>query len=525
MYESPLQLSTNRTTRLTQSIIRRLTATIGHFIFLEKRISLILALQIATLSIKKHNLMIQLQFQGAARTVTGSMHMLTVGGKTVLLDCGIYHGRRQEAHERNSRFPFDPSSIAAVILSHAHIDHSGNLPGLVRQGFRGPIYATHATKSLCEVMLKDSAHIQERDAEFITKRHKAKGLPPVEPLYTQEDVENTLPLFQGTDYSRTFTAEDGIECRFEDAGHILGSASLALSLRENSHSCKLVFTGDLGRSKLPILRDPVFVGGDTDYLISESTYGGRFHAPVEDMEDQLLEPLRKAYDRKGKVVIPAFSVGRTQEIVYVLHTLSNQGKIDRLPIFVDSPLSVNVTDVFRRHPECYDKETKALIEFSESNDPFGFERLTYIRSVDQSKELNERAGPFIVIAASGMCEAGRVVHHLANSVSNPRNMILIVGYQADQTLGKKLVNREPVVNIFGEPHDLKAQVVVLNSFSAHADRNELLDYIGRFDPKRVKQSFLVHGDLDQAEQLQRGLEGLGFGAVSIPTRGEKAALR
>ena len=469
--------------------------------------------------------MIQLQFQGAARTVTGSMHMLTVGGKTILLDCGIYHGRRQEAYERNSRFPFDPSSLAAVILSHAHIDHSGNLPGLVKQGFRGPIYCTHATKSLCEVMLKDSAYIQERDVEFINKRHKAKGLPEIEPLYTQNDVEETIPLLQGTDYSTTFSAEDGIECRFEDAGHILGSASMLLSLRENSHICRLGFTGDLGRPGLPILRDPVFIGQDVDYLISESTYGGRFHAPVQSMEDQLLEPLLKAYERKGKIVIPAFSVGRTQEIVYVLHNLSNQGKIDHIPIYVDSPLSVNVTNVFRRHPECYDKETKAFIQFTEDEDPFGFERLTYIQSLDQSKELNERDGPFIVIAASGMCEGGRVVHHLANSVSSPRNMVLIVGYQADQTLGKKLVDKEPVVNIFGEPHDVRAEVVVLNSFSAHADRNELLSYIRKFDPKRMKRTFIVHGDLDQSEELQGGLEALGFGDVSIPMRGEKAVLR
>ncbi len=469
--------------------------------------------------------MIQLQFQGAARTVTGSMHMLTVGGRTILLDCGMYHGRRKEAYEQNSRFSFEPSAIDAVVLSHAHIDHSGNLPGLVKQGFRGPIYSTHATRNLCEVMLKDSAYIQERDAEFVTKKHRAKGLPTVEPLYTQEDVDQTIPLFQGVDYSQTFAVEEGIDCRFEDAGHILGSASAALSLREDSLRRTLVFTGDLGRPRLPILRDPVFIDADADYLISESTYGGRFHAPVEEMEDQLLEPLLKAYDRKGKVVIPAFSVGRTQEIVYVLHTLSNHGKIDHIPIFVDSPLSVNVTDVFRRHPECYDKETKALIESSESNDPFGFERLTYIRTLDESKELNEKEGPFIVIAASGMCEAGRVVHHLANSVDNPRNMVLIVGYQADQTLGKKLVNREPIVNIFGEPHDMKAEVVVLNSFSAHADRRELLDYIGKFDPKRVKRTFLVHGDLDQAEKLQGGLEQLHFSSVSIPARGEIATLQ
>jgi metallo-beta-lactamase family protein len=467
-----------------------------------------------------------IQFQGAARTVTGSMHMVTVGGKTILLDCGIYHGHRDEARKRNSRFPFDPASISAVVLSHAHIDHSGNLPGLVKQGFRGPIYATHATQSLCAVILKDSAFIQEKDAEFVNKRNQKKGLPLVTPLYTEDDVEQTIPLFQGVDYSRTFSAGEGIDCRLEDAGHILGSASVALTLRENSTVCRLVFTGDLGRPNLPILRDPVFTGASegTDVLISESTYGGRFHQPVEKMEGQLLEPILRAANRRGKIIIPAFSVGRTQEIVYILHKLSVEGKIDHLPVYVDSPLSVNVTDVFRKHPECFDDETRSILSSPHNRDPFGFERLTYIRNVEESKELNDRPGPFIVIAASGMCEAGRIVHHLANGVGDPRNMILIVGYQAENTLGKKLVMREPVVNVFGEPHELRAEVVVLNSFSAHADRNEILHYVNEFDAKRVRSVFLVHGDPDQAERLSSGLQEAGFARVFIPSRGEIGTL-
>lgn len=467
-----------------------------------------------------------LRFQGAARTVTGSLHMLTVGGETILLDCGIYHGRREEARRRNSEFPFDPAGIRAVVLSHAHIDHSGNLPGLVKQGFRGPIYATHATQSLCEVMLRDSAFIQERDAEFITKQHRKRGLPPVTPLYTRDDVEETLPLFRGVAYGQTVRVGEGITCRFEDAGHILGSASVSLHLRENGVGRVLAFTGDLGRPNLPILRDPVFIGGDdpVDYLISESTYGGRFHAPVSDMASQLLPPLLRACERRGKVIIPAFSVGRTQEIVHVLHRLSGEGKLDHLPVFVDSPLSVNVTEVFRKHPECFDAETLAILTAPGNNDPFGFERLTYIRSLEESMELNERAGPFIVIAASGMCEAGRVVHHLANSVGDSRNMVMIVGYQAEHTLGKKLVMRAPTVSIFGEPRDLRAEVVVLNSFSGHADRNELLGYIGRFDAHRVRRVFLVHGDADQEEKLAAGLRDLGFSDVSMPERGEKAPL-
>ncbi len=447
------------------------------------------------------------------------MHVLTVGRKTILLDCGIYHGRRDEARERNSKFPFDPETIDAVVLSHAHIDHSGNLPTLVKQGFHGPIYCTKATKSLCEVMLKDSGHIQEKDVEFVNKKHKKKGLPLVEPLYTQEDVDNTLPLFEGRDYATTFQVVEGIEVRYEDAGHILGSAAVALTLKENGKTITLAFTGDLGRPKLPILRDPIFIG-DADYLISESTYGGRFHAPVATMEDQLLAPLLRGVERKAKMIIPAFSVGRTQEIVYVLHNLSVQGKIDHIPVFVDSPLSVNVTDVFRRHRECFDDETWKIINASHDNDPFGFDRLTYIKDVNQSMELNERKGPFIVISSQGMCEAGRVLHHLRNSVSDQKNMIIIVGYQAAHTLGKKIVMKEPTVNIFGEPHELRAEVVVLNSFSGHADRNELMDYNGKFDKKRLKQSFLVHGDVDQSEKLAGGMTDAGFLRVSVPSRGD-----
>jgi metallo-beta-lactamase family protein len=450
------------------------------------------------------------------------MHIVTVNGRTILLDCGIYHGRREEAWKRNTTFPFDPASISAVVLSHAHIDHSGNLPTLVRQGFSGPIFCTHATRSLCQVMLKDSAFIQERDAEFITKRHRKKGLPPVEPLYTQEDAAQAMRLFQGRGYSEEFPVEDGIVSRFEDAGHILGSASVSLTLRENGRAVGLAYTGDLGRSRLPILRDPVFLGGRQQYLITESTYGGRYHRPVEEMEDQLLGPLLRAYRRKGKVIIPAFSVGRTQEIVYMLHKLRSAGKIDHLPVFVDSPLSVNTTEVFRNHPECFDEETRAILRAHE--DPFGFDTLTYVKSLEESKALNDRPGPFVVIAASGMCEAGRVVHHLANSVGDARNMVLIVGYQAENTLGKRLVMGEPLVNIFGEPHEVKAEVVVLNSFSAHADRNELLEYLGRFDTREMKGVFVVHGDVDQSEKLGTGLREAGFARITIPSRGDRVEL-
>ncbi|MBI5472758.1 MAG: MBL fold metallo-hydrolase [Ignavibacteriae bacterium] len=465
----------------------------------------------------------QIQFQGAARTVTGSMHVLTVNGKTILLDCGTYHGRREESRKRNEIFPFDPSSIDAVVLSHAHIDHSGNLPTLVKQGFHGAIYATLATKDLCNVMLRDSAHIQEKDAEFVNKKHLKKRLPPVAPLYTIDDAEDTITLFQGIKYGEEFPVVDGIDARFEDAGHILGSASVSLTLRENGKKVMLAFTGDLGRPRLPILRDPVFIG-DADYLISESTYGGRFHAPIAAMEEQLLDPLRRGIDRGAKMIIPAFSVGRTQEIVYVLHNLSEQGKIDNLPVFVDSPLSINVTNVFKTHPECFDEETHRILKQPRNNDPFGFARLTYIRDVNMSKELNDRKGPYIIISAQGMCEAGRILHHLSNSITDPKNMVIIVGYQAEHTLGKRLVMKEPVVNIFGEPHELKAEVVVLNSFSGHADRNELLEYTHRFDRRRLRQTFLVHGDFDQSEKLAAGMTEAGMSRVSIPERGDVVEL-
>jgi len=452
------------------------------------------------------------------------MHILTAGGKTILLDCGMYHGRREEARDRNRHFPFRPSDIHAVILSHAHIDHSGNIPGLVKQGFRGPIYCTKATRSLCEVMLRDSAFIQQKDAEFINKKNRKKHLYPVEPLYSERDVDEALPLFRGVDYSTGFPVSDAVSCRFEDAGHILGSSSVSLALNGHTSPVTLAFTGDLGRPNLPILRDPVFIG-DADYLISESTYGGRFHKPVEEMGTQLLEPILRAYETKGKIVIPAFSVGRTQEIVYILHKLSVEGKIDHIPVFVDSPLSVNVTDVFKGHPECFDRETLDILSSPTDNDPFGFERLRYVRSVEESKELNDREGPFIIIAASGMCEAGRIVHHLANTVSDPNNVILIVGYQAENTLGKKLVMKEPVVNIHGEPHDVRANVVVLNSFSGHADRNELLTYMNGFDRKRMRRIFLVHGDPDQAGKLREGLQGAGFANVDVPSRGDTVTLQ
>jgi metallo-beta-lactamase family protein len=463
-----------------------------------------------------------IQFIGATRTVTGSMHLLHINGKKILLDCGLFQGKRADTTERNRTFPFEPSNIDALILSHAHIDHAGNLPNLVKSGYNGPIYCTPATHDLCDIMLKDSAYIQERDTEFVNKKHEKKHQPPVEPLYTIDDVQPALDLFRQVKYHSAFDVIEGVSVEFVDAGHILGSSSVVLTIRENgtigSSPKKFGFTGDLGRPNLPILRDPEFMG-DVDALISECTYGGRFHGPVEEMSPKLEAVVRRTADRGGKIIIPAFSVGRTQDIVYAIHAMREEGKLLDLPVYVDSPLSSNATEIFRKHPECFDEETLDLLR--RNDDPFGFKKLTYIRDVEESKKLNEKKEPCIIIASSGMCEAGRIRHHIVNNIDNARNTILIVGYQAEHTLGRRLVEQEKEVTIFGEVHERKCEVVVLNSFSAHADRNELLAYFSHFTTSRLKNIFLVHGDLDQAEKFSAALTERRFNHVEIPIRLQK----
>jgi metallo-beta-lactamase family protein len=462
-----------------------------------------------------------LQFLGAAQTVTGSMHFLSLNGQRILLDCGLFQGHRGEANERNTHFPVDPESIDAVVLSHAHIDHSGNLPGLTRQGFRGTVYSTSATRDLCSIMLPDSAHIQQKDAEYLNKRNRGKNRPRVAPLYTIEDATHAAELFRSMDYQAEFEVVKNVTATFYDAGHILGSAVTALTVRENGRTLRLGFTGDLGRPNMPILRDPEFLG-DVDVLISESTYGGKLHDPPEGMKSKLEEVLERAINRGGKVIVPAFSVGRTQDLVYLLHQLWDEESLPKIPIYVDSPLSVNATDVFQHHPECYDEETRQY--FLNHDNPFGFRTMAYIKDVEDSKRLNALNEPCMIIAASGMCEAGRILHHLANNIEDPKNLILIVGYQADHTLGKKLVDRWDRVKILGEEYALKAEVVVLNSFSAHADHNDLLHYIGQLNPKRLQQVFLVHGEKVRAEKLAAGLKQKGIDRVEIPERGVKVEL-
>ena len=470
---------------------------------------------------KTHSM--KVQFLGAARTVTGSMHLLTVNGARILLDCGLFQGKRKESFERNRNLPFDARTIDTLVLSHAHIDHSGNIPSLVKAGFQGNIYATPATRDLCSAMLRDSGHIQEYDAYYVNKKRARKGLAPVEPLYTVEDAATSLLNFISVGYDRQLPVAPGVSVTFRDAGHILGSAVVVLDIDEDGQKSRLVFTGDLGRKGMPILRDPQPVE-NADYFITESTYGDRLHDTIESADEALRSVITDTYQRGGKVIVPAFSVGRTQELVYALHRLSQARQIPELPIFVDSPLSVNVTEIFRLHPECYDEEVNRFLPSSNHRDPFGFHRLTYVRAVESSKELNLLQEPAVIISASGMCEAGRILHHLKNNVEDPRSTVLIVGWQAPYTLGRRLVERQPVVKIFGEKYHLKATVKTINGFSAHADRDELLAYARQLQPSRLKSAFVVHGEEASSLALAKGLRDLGLGRVIVPQPAEEFEL-
>ena len=464
----------------------------------------------------------QIQFIGAAKTVTGSMHFIKTEKSKFLLDCGLYQGKRKEAFEQNRTFEyFDPAEIDFVILSHAHIDHAGNLPTLVKKGFSGKIFTTFATRDLSVVMLRDSAHIQEKDVEYVNKKRKKAGKNLFEPLYTQEDALKALNQFVGINYHQSYEVAPGINLTFYDAGHILGSALVHLTIREKDKTVSLAFSGDLGRPNLPILKDPERIP-DVDYFICESTYGGRTHENPLDSEEVLTGILNKAVINKSKIIIPAFSVGRTQELVYALHRIFEGKKVESMPVYVDSPLAVNATHVFSLHPECFDMETLDFLARDE--DPFGFKRLTYITDVEESKKLNFIKGPCIIISSSGMCEAGRILHHLANNISNPHNIILMVGYSAEHTLGRKLIDGEKNVNIFGDEYNVEAEVIVMQSFSAHADENELLNYASTLDKKRIQEIFLVHGEIDQQEIFRKHLGANGFSKILIPDRGDEVTL-
>jgi metallo-beta-lactamase family protein len=463
----------------------------------------------------------KLTFWGAAGEVTGSMHLVESGGRRFLLDCGLHQGRRKDADRKNRNLPFPGSSIDAVVLSHAHIDHSGNLPTLVKNGFSGPIFSTPATVDLCHWMLLDTAHISEKDAEFLNKRlehRKSIGLEngPVVPLYTTEDAERTLPLLQPVPYHSAHPLAPGLNYVSYDAGHILGSSFVVLHEALNGSSVCLGFSGDIGRPNLPIIRDPESMPA-AEYLIMESTYGGRFHKGVSHVINKLADVVNRTAGRGGRIIVPAFAVGRTQQLVLLLHQLSNEKRIPNIPIFVDSPLALNVTEVHRAHPECFSDETREYLTHHE--DPFGFSRLQYIREVADSKKLNDLHGPFVVISASGMCEAGRILHHLRNNIEDPRNTVLITGFQAQDTLGRKLVEKWPEVRIFGEPMRVRAEISSLDELSAHADQGELMEWIRPLAPS-LRQVFLVHGEPQQSQTLAKLLHSTYNLKVAIPAPGQ-----
>ncbi|NLG26564.1 MAG: MBL fold metallo-hydrolase [Chloroflexi bacterium] len=459
----------------------------------------------------------QIEFLGANQNVTGSMHLLHVNGRKILLECGLFQGHREEAFERNRHLPFEAADIDVMVLSHAHIDHSGNIPNLVRSGYEGGIYATHATHDLCSIMLRDTAYILESDVAYLNKRRKRRGEPPLEPTYTAADATRSLSLFFGVGYHRPVLITPDVQLTFFDAGHILGSALTALDITENGERYRLLFTGDLGRPGLLILRDPEVVP-DVDFLITESTYGDRTHGTPQEAEAALERVVNETYDRRGKLIIPAFSVGRTQELVYALHRLTVAGGIPHLPIYVDSPLSTNATDVFRLHPGDYDDETR---EFMQTHrDPFGFAGLRYLRHAEDSKALNTRDEPMVIISASGMCEAGRILHHLKNNIENPRNTVLFVSFQAEHTLGRRILEGQDEVPILGDKYKVHARVEHIDGYSAHADRNELLSYIGALGPRRIQAAYVVHGEEPASAALSASMTEIGLRSVHIPTRGQ-----
>jgi metallo-beta-lactamase family protein len=460
---------------------------------------------------------VRLQFVGAAREVTGSAHLLQVGGRTILLDCGLFQGRRREVAERNRTLPYAVDRIDAVVLSHAHIDHAGRLPFLVAEGYRGDIHCTPATRDLCEVMLADSAHIQMKDAEHLARQ----GREAVEPLYALRDVSTTMTQMRPHRYRERFEVVPGVTATFVDAGHILGSASVTLDWEEDGVRRRLGFSGDIGRNGLPIIRDPEPVE-DVDWLIMESTYGDRDHASVAGARDALARVVTETAARGGRVLIPAFAVGRTQEILYDLHQLSHEGRIPRIPVVIDSPLAYEATEVFRENSREFDM-TEPMVRRHDGDLSalFAFDQLQFTPDVEDSKAMMRKAGPMIVIAASGMVESGRILHHLAHSAGDPRTTILIVGFQAEHTLGRRIVERREVIRVFGDEIPLRARVEIINGYSAHADRTELTSWLDavKATSRRLADVFLVHGERKAQDGLQERLTARGY-QVQTPDPGD-----
>lgn len=460
--------------------------------------------------------MSQIVFHGAAREVTGSCHILHVNGRTVLLDCGLFQGRRADVQAKNHTLPVEIAQIDAIVLSHAHIDHAGRLPFLVREGYARTIHATPATIDLSEVMLADSAHIQESDAEFLSRHHKAHA----EPLYGPRDAVRTIELMKGARYEQPFEVVPGVKVTFVDAGHILGSASVIVDCTEGGSTRRLVFSGDIGRKGLAIIRDPVPPPG-AHSVIMESTYGNRDHSSVAGAKDELGRVVRETAARGGRVLIPAFAVGRTQEIVLALHELAESGSIPRIPVFIDSPLATKATAVFDAHRELYDRSEAFVREHADGREPlFKFPNVQYTQSVEDSKALNQKHGPIVIIAASGMAESGRILHHLANGAPNPLNTILVVGFMAEGTLGRRIVEKQATIRVYGEEIPLRARVEVINGYSAHADRGELREWIDqvRAQSPSLADVWLVHGEPDSQDAFAASLNANGYHA-SCPTRG------
>jgi metallo-beta-lactamase family protein len=462
---------------------------------------------------------IKLKFLGADREVTGSNHLITTDISKVIIDCGLFQGRRQDFFEKNSKFNFVPEELDACILSHAHIDHSGNIPNLVKQGFDGRIITTDPTRDLCSAMLPDSGYIQESDAKYVSKLHKRKGLPPVKPIYTKEEANESLEFFTGHPYNQRVNVTDDIDVTFYEAGHVLGSATPLIEIGPDDNKVKLAYAVDLGRKDIPILNDPE-QPPEIDWLILESTYGGRVHDPIETGKEKLADCISRTVKRGGKIIIPSFALERTQEIVYFLNQLRLEGRLPDIPVIIDSPLASRVTEIFSHHPQVYDEEMYR--SFNTGEDPLGTLNFEYVKNVERSKELNSDNSPMIIISASGMCEAGRILHHLKNNIEDPKNTVLVVGYMARNTLGRKIVERRPVVKIFGEEYSLKAEVEIMNAFSSHADRNELLEYVKPLKGT-VKGIFLVHGEEEQSRELFNALAADGY-PVHLPEPGEEVEL-
>jgi metallo-beta-lactamase family protein len=460
---------------------------------------------------------VEITFVGASHEVTGSCHLLHVGERTVMLDCGLFQGRRSETYARNLELPAPPDSIDAVVLSHAHIDHAGRLPLLAARGYSRKIWATAATRDLCGVMLPDAAHIQESDAAFLA-RHDRDALPP---LYTMQDAARATALIAGVPYGQMFDVTDGVRASFADAGHILGSASISLDCIERGRVRRVVFSGDIGRTGMPIIRDPVPPSG-AHVVIMESTYGDRDHDSIDTSREMLARVVRETAARGGKILIPAFAVGRTQELLYDLRELQLAQRVPVLPIFIDSPLAIDVTQVFRMHPEIFD-DTESMVR--SATNFLDYPMLEFTRSVEESKALDARRGPAIIIAASGMAESGRILHHLKNGAAEPRNAILIVGFQAEHTLGRRIVERSPVIKVFGEEIPLRAQVEVLHGYSAHADRSGLIDWLRavRAGSPELEQVFLVHGEPPAQDALSKRLADLGI-RVTCPAPRTRVSL-